>query len=231
MKVAVNKGTYDPPPIKCYAVDNLIIWNYAKTDFSDRFFEAPTIELAIEDLQSAIIDLDLPKGPENSLIKSLENALKSLEKGNAGPAGNQLEAFINKVEAQKGKKLTEEEADYLIATVEIMIDFIESNLEKSASNNFTTTSDIRPTEYTLVQNYPNPFNPKTNITYQIPQTTFVTLKVYNSLGQEIAILVNEQQSTGTYDVEFKSSNLPSGLYIYKIQTNNYQSAKKMILLK
>lgn len=85
--------------------------------------------------------------------------------------------------------------------------------------------------YYLLQNYPNPFNPNTTISYQIPQSRFVTLKVYDMLGREVAALVNEEKPTGNYEVEFDGSNLTSGIYLYKIQAGSYSSVKKMILLK
>jgi len=88
-----------------------------------------------------------------------------------------------------------------------------------------------PTKYTLSQNYPNPFNPTTNIKYSIPQGGFVTLKVYNMLGQEVATLVNQQQNTGEYNVDFNASNLASGVYMYRIQSGNISITKKMMLLK
>ena len=88
-----------------------------------------------------------------------------------------------------------------------------------------------PSKYTLSQNYPNPFNPTTNIKYSIPQSGFVTLKVYNMLGQEVATLVNQQQNTGDYNVDFNASNLASGVYMYRIQSGNVSITKKMMLLK
>ena len=88
-----------------------------------------------------------------------------------------------------------------------------------------------PAKYTLSQNYPNPFNPTTNIKYSIPQSGFVTLKVYNMLGQEVATLVNQQQKVGEYNVDFDASNLASGVYMYRIQAGNVTLTKKMLLLK
>jgi hypothetical protein len=89
---------------------------------------------------------------------------------------------------------------------------------------------IQPIEYTLSQNYPNPFNPTTNITYTIPQFSFVTFKVYDVLGNEIATLVNEEKRAGSYEVEFDGTDLTSGIYFYRLQANDYIEAKKMVLL-
>jgi len=90
-----------------------------------------------------------------------------------------------------------------------------------------------PNEYTLFQNYPNPFNPTTTIKYQIPELSFVTLKVYDVLGNEIATLVNEEKPAGNYTVEFRIDNLElsSGIYFYQIRAGNFVETKKMVLLR
>jgi hypothetical protein len=98
---------------------------------------------------------------------------------------------------------------------------------------------ISPVKFSLEQNYPNPFNPTTKIRYSIPsviangtkQSQLVTLKVYDVLGNEVRNLVNEEKPAGTYEVEFISGNLPSGLYFYKLITENFVETRKMILLK
>lgn len=86
-------------------------------------------------------------------------------------------------------------------------------------------------KYELSDNFPNPFNPTTTINYQLPQTGFVTLKVYDILGKEVATLVNDQKIQGKYTVDFDASELASGVYIYQIRANDYVSSKKMLLLK
>jgi hypothetical protein len=133
--------------------------------------------------------------------------------------------------------------------------WIYFNLPTPADSNKTLT-DIRdeinlPTEYSLSQNYPNPFNPTTKIKYTIPTSPslplltkeragvrFVTLKVYDVLGREVATLVNEEKSPGVYEVEFNGANLSSGIYLYRLQTTpsgeqagDFSAVKKMILLK
>lgn len=96
-----------------------------------------------------------------------------------------------------------------------------------------------PGEFTLYQNYPNPFNPSTKIKFSIPsviasgakQSQFITLKVYDVLGNEMTTLVNEEKEPGTYEVNFDASSLTSGMYFYTLQTGNYSETKKMIFLK
>jgi len=97
-------------------------------------------------------------------------------------------------------------------------------------------NDQYPSNHFLSQNYPNPFNPTTTIAYKIPENEFVTIKVYDILGREVAMLVNEEKSAGSYEVEFNSHsgevrNLTSGIYFYQLKTEEYSQTKKMILLK
>ncbi|HPI36884.1 MAG TPA: T9SS type A sorting domain-containing protein [Ignavibacteriaceae bacterium] len=87
------------------------------------------------------------------------------------------------------------------------------------------------TDYALSQNYPNPFNPVTTINYQIPKDGFVSLKVYDILGKEIATLVNSDKAQGKYTVEFDGSRFASGMYIYKLQSGDFVETRKMMLLK
>jgi len=98
--------------------------------------------------------------------------------------------------------------------------------------------DQIPTQYSLSQNYPNPFNPSTKIKYTIPSITlsgveesFVTLKIFDVLGNEIATLVNEEQPAGSYEVNFSATDLTSGIYFYKLQAGSFVETKKMILIR
>jgi photosystem II stability/assembly factor-like uncharacterized protein len=101
-------------------------------------------------------------------------------------------------------------------------------------NTATAVTEVNatiPTGYFLTQNYPNPFNPATRIDYALPASEFVTLKVYNMLGQEVAALVNEVHDAGYKSVAFEAANLPSGVYTYRLTTGPYVDAKKMVLLR
>jgi uncharacterized delta-60 repeat protein len=88
-----------------------------------------------------------------------------------------------------------------------------------------------PTEYFLSQNYPNPFNPTTNFEYRIADFGFVSLKVFDVLGKEVATLVNGEKPAGSYKIAFDASGLSSGVYFYKLQSGNFVESKKMILLR
>ena len=88
-----------------------------------------------------------------------------------------------------------------------------------------------PAEFVLSQNYPNPFNPSTRINYFVPQESFVSIKVYDFLGREVMTLVNDTKATGSYEMVFDASNLPSGTYFYTLIAENYSTTKKMIIIK
>lgn len=88
-----------------------------------------------------------------------------------------------------------------------------------------------PNDFELFQNYPNPFNPATTIRYQLQNPGFVSLKIYDALGQEVAVLVNETKSPGVYEVTFNGSKLNSGVYIYHLQVGSNSQTKKLVLMK
>jgi hypothetical protein len=91
--------------------------------------------------------------------------------------------------------------------------------------------EIIPEEFSLGQNYPNPFNPTTNIEFRIADFGFVSLKIYDVLGNEVAVLVNEEKPAGIYSVEFDASVLSSGTYFYKLTAGKFSDTKKLIILK
>lgn len=90
---------------------------------------------------------------------------------------------------------------------------------------------IQNLSYRLFPAYPDPFNPSTNIRYSLASSGFVTLKVYDLLGEEVKTLVNKQEPAGTYEVKFDGSNLTSGVYLYKLNAGNYSVVRKFMLLK
>ena len=88
-----------------------------------------------------------------------------------------------------------------------------------------------PTEYSLSQNYPNPFNPSTTIRYALPKAQFVTLKIFNMTGQELTTLVNQQQTAGEHSFHWQAENLPSGVYLFRLQAGDFSATRKMILMR
>jgi hypothetical protein len=117
----------------------------------------------------------------------------------------------------------------------------KNNISNQSDVHLYKTEIIEPGNYILSQNYPNPFNPATTINYTIPRKSSVTLKVYNLIGVEVAVLVDEEQAPGNYQVEFSALGgsasggiaytLPSGIYFYRLESGNYSRTMKMNLIK
>jgi len=106
--------------------------------------------------------------------------------------------------------------------------------KRSLSDIVTAVEDDKinqPANFALHQNYPNPFNPTTTLSFAISHSSLVTLKLFDVLGKEIAVLVNENKSAGNYEINFDASNLSSGIYFYKLQAGNFSSTKKMVLTR
>ena len=95
-------------------------------------------------------------------------------------------------------------------------------------NNITENT---PRSYNLSQNYPNPFNPVTNFGFRIAEFGLVKLTIYDAIGKEIAIIVNEELQPGSYNVDWDASNYPSGVYFYKLESGDFVESKKMVLIK
>jgi hypothetical protein len=90
---------------------------------------------------------------------------------------------------------------------------------------------LLPTAFELAQNYPNPFNPSTTIQYSIKERSTVELVLYDILGRQVKVLVNEEQDAGYYKIQFNAGILASGVYLYRIQAGDFIETKKMVLLK
>ena len=90
---------------------------------------------------------------------------------------------------------------------------------------------VMPTGFALLQNYPNPFNPSTTIAFSLPRATYVTLKIFNTLGQEAATVLSQELAAGTYETKWEATGIGSGMYFYRLQTATFSETKKLILLK
>ncbi len=110
---------------------------------------------------------------------------------------------------------------------QMFIDDLELSMDVSSGVKDNTIIN----SFELKQNFPNPFNPSTIISYSVPQNAFVTLKVYNILGNEVSTLVNEQKAAGNYNVTFNASPLSTGIYFYTLQSGSFTATKKLILMK
>ena len=103
--------------------------------------------------------------------------------------------------------------------------------DTSVPTGLNTISTQKPVQFKLYQNYPNPFNPVTNIRFDIPRSSHVNLIIYDALGREVATLVNEKLSAGSYKTEWDATNYPNGVYFYRVETNNFRETKRMVLVK
>lgn len=102
---------------------------------------------------------------------------------------------------------------------------------KSTTIGITPIGNVVPETFNLFSNYPNPFNPKTNITFDVPKSQFVKLRVFDMQGKEIAFLVNQNLTAGRYTVDFEGGNLASGVYFYSLETPDFYKVNKMVLVK
>ena len=112
--------------------------------------------------------------------------------------------------------------------------FVQQFYQSNFDNNLVSVEDeieTIPSEFALFQNFPNPFNSSSVIKYSVPKSSPVTLKIFNTLGEEIETLVNEENPAGTYELNWNAANLPSGVYFYRLQAGDFVQTRKMILLK
>lgn len=143
----------------------------------------------------------------------------------------------NKIDFVDGKGTTTEKQDYSFVDKDLISGIYNYRLKQlDFDGTHRVVGELSvyltlPEQFSLEQNYPNPFNPSTTINFSIPASGFVTLKVFNVLGSEVATLVNEQKEPGSYQVEFDSNNYSAGIYFYNLQAGNFIETRKMILLK
>jgi hypothetical protein len=105
---------------------------------------------------------------------------------------------------------------------------------RTVSNNIGTKTgknNLSPGRYSLEHNYPNPFNPTTTIKFALPKDGYVKLKVYDIMGREVKVIVNEVKQAGYYSVDFDGSNLASGVYFYRLQCGSFNETKRMVIIK
>jgi hypothetical protein len=114
------------------------------------------------------------------------------------------------------------------------LDTIDFSISDQLGNHWSKSVIVKykgPTKFTLDQNFPNPFNPSTTINYDLPRDVRVSLKLYNTLGQEVATLVNEEQQAGYKSVVWNGTGFASGMYFYRLQAGEFVDVRKLLLLK
>ncbi len=174
------------------------------------------------------------------LVKMLDQSKSKYDSGNLKSAAQYLEQnVLNHLISnnKSGNDLWVTDATMcktLIRMINEIIDVLlrPQTLGKNVEGNMNVVDHVEiPTEYGLSQNYPNPFNPITRIQFGLPENVHTKLIIYDVLGREIVTLLDSDLSAGYHEVEFNGSNLPSGIYIYRIQAGEFTSVKKMILIK
>jgi hypothetical protein len=167
---------------------------------------------------------------------------------------NKLDSLISFADSLKQSEYTSESWSELAATLDSAKSVMNQNFSftvsadtalSTAENNLETAvnglvkiatyvnvvKENNPKTFSLSQNYPNPFNPTTRIKYSVPQDGYISLKVYNLLGQEVTKIFEGFQHAGSYVILFDGSKLASGVYLYQLKANNYLQTRKLILLK
>jgi hypothetical protein len=190
----------------------------------------PTPARATENLIATLEGLALPVGIENSLRAPLLTAVDALERGNEQAAAGKLGAFIHHVEAQTGKKLAEADADALVDTAEAILAAIASGPAPAAK------MAVGPTTLVLATNAPNPFNPSTTIRYALAEPAHVRLTVYTVLGQQVRVLVDGPQPSGSHQVVWDARGagghqVTSGVYLYRLEAGDDVAVRKMEVIR
>lgn len=192
---------------------------------------APAFQVgsAIQVLRTNVEALGLKNGLENAFVKKLANAAASFDRGNTSATAGQLGAFVNHVEAKRGKDLSDAQTDGLIVLAEAAIDEL-------GGGTFGKTAGARdveraPDAFKLEGNYPNPFNPQTSIRFALPEASHVRLTVYDALGREVKTLVNGMLDAGRHDATFDAGHLSSGTYLYRLETPKGVVNRTMVLMK
>jgi hypothetical protein len=215
VNLVVNNGSIDSPP-------------------SSVTITALSPQQAIENLIELVISMNLDHGLTIALTSKLKVFVYRNSSNNM-IAVLLLNSFINQVQAQEGKKITNAQANQLITEARHISNVIIATLSSMQSGQTITQNGV-PASYNLAQNYPNPFNPTTQIQFAIPEAGNVTLKIYNSLGQLVKTLIDGNMSEGYHTVTWNSTNnlgnkLSSGIYFYRITAGSFVQVNKMILMK
>ncbi len=238
-----NYPGFPTTPGSAYTLDNGITWNLCDNTVTRGIsdFASATTGWCGSDNDSVYKYVGSPLPVElasfNSTISGNSIQLTWQTATETNNQGFEIYRNGSKIAFVEGKGTTTETQDY---------SFVDKNLQSGIYNyrlnqlDFDGTQEVvgeltvyltLPEQFSLEQNYPNPFNPSTTIKYSIPTSEFVSLKVYDVLGNEVATLVNEQKPAGSYEIDFNATDLSSGIYLYTLQAGSYTQTKKLILMK
>jgi photosystem II stability/assembly factor-like uncharacterized protein len=228
-----SEGLFENASVEAFAVNETFM--FAGTDYNGvwrRYLPGVPVELtsftATTDENKVSLFWKTETETNNSGFEVQRTRLRS---------SNFAEASWERIGFVEGNGTTTEENNYLFVDENLTAGKYQYRLKQIDYDGSFEFSDIveveilTPIEFSLAQNYPNPFNPSTTIEYSMPESGNVKLEVYNSLGEEVATLVNDYKEAGIYKVNFDARNLASGIYFYKIDAGNFFLIKKMILLR
>lgn len=231
----IDANTLDPNTVYYWRVKARFGVTYGPYSWYSSFRTAGTPQQEIARTQSLVSSMVsqnlIPNNQGNILNNRLNQASHQLDLEHYQVAELFIYLFkarvfildISNVISNSTAETLQNEGDYIIAVIR--------NLGDRPVGGEQTTYNFTPAQYELTQNYPNPFNPSTTIEYSVPKNDFVSLKVYNTLGQEVKTLVSEQKDAGTYIVNFNAGSLSSGVYFYRLNAGTYTETKRMILTK
>lgn len=211
--------------IEIFDGDNLTKWEIG--NFADQFNTPVPVELT--SFAAAVVD--------NSVLLNWESATE------INNLGYEIERKVTNNEEWKkigfidGKGTSSETNKYSFNDKNLVggtiFQYRLKQIDNDGSFKYYDPVEVHftPTEYTLLQNFPNPFNPSTKIRFSVVERETVSLKIFNSIGQEVKALINKEFDPGFHEVDFNAKGLASGIYIYQLEAGNFKDVKKMMLLK
>ncbi len=122
-------------------------------------------------------------------------------------------------------------ARFWITSVTHLSPVLTLSYKSIVTTGVATEGSNAPLQYILAQNYPNPFNPSTSIKYELPRASLVRLSVYDIVGREVSVLVNERKNAGSYQVKFDGAGLSSGVYFYRLHAGDFLQTRKLCLIR
>jgi len=226
--------------------------NVPLTDFPTDYSTLPTVSFVMPNQNNDMHDGSVSTG-DSWLQSNLDGYIQWAKTHNSlfilttdeddGSHSNRIATLFVGQMVKKGSYNVHINHVNVLRTIEEMygLNYAGSSADSSAisSGNWLNATDVKlsndnsgvPSNYRLHQNYPNPFNPSTIIQYDISKSNYVTLKIFNVLGQEVTTLVNKYQPAGSYKVQFDASGLKSGVYLYRLTAGNYSKVNKLMLIK